>query len=79
MSLAERPPHERGFSIDLLIRHAFPSPHWERWDSYQTEEDAEREWRSRIRGRGLTAMAWWGPHETALRMLADPNYDPAPC
>lgn len=64
------------FPVVLLIRVAFPSPRWERYDNYQTDADAERAWNTRIKGRGITAMAWWGPAATAEKMLTDPSFDP---
>lgn len=59
--------------IVLLIRRR---GHWQEWGAYSTAEEAARDHRKRISGRGVTAWSWWGPRDIAAKMLADPSYDP---
>ncbi len=59
--------------IALLIRK--PNE-WALWGRFDDDAAAERSYNTKIKGRGITAWAWWGPATTAKKMLKDPSYDP---
>ena len=64
--------------ITMLIRRHLGGGRlvWERWGEYDTAEEADADWKTRVKGRGLTAWSWWGPSGEARKMLADPDYTP---
>ncbi len=57
--------------VVLLIRVTHPVPHWEMHSRHRNMAEAERFYGANVRGRGITAWAWWGPEGDAKRMLAD--------
>lgn len=60
--------------ITLLVRTV--NGKWARYGTYATADSAEAIYETRIRGRGITGWAWWGPTSEAKKMLSDPSYDP---
>lgn len=57
--------------IVLLIRASGGvEPSWKLWDYYDDDAAAEREYYTHIRGKGVTAWAWWGSRVDAEMMLA---------
>jgi hypothetical protein len=63
-------------SVMLLIRRIVDdAPIWLLHSRHTSMEAAESTYRTRIKGRGITAWAWWGPTRIAEKMLLDPNYE----
>lgn len=55
----------------ILIRKAFPKPHWEQFAEVPSLEEAERVWKQQIKGRGITGMAEFVSPEMAREMLSE--------
>lgn len=66
------------FPVITLIRITGPvDSSWEFWGAYRTHEEAEADYRKRIKGHGITAWSWTGSVDQALQLLTDPHYEPA--
>lgn len=61
--------------IVILIRRA---GQWVRFGSASSLEEADRVWKSRISGRGITAWTEFTTPEDADKMIQDPSYIPSP-
>lgn len=62
--------------VTLLIRRIVDEkPVWLLHSQHISMEAAAATYKDRIRGRGITAWAWWGPTRVAKKMLRDPFYE----
>lgn len=61
----------------LLIRKVVnDQPAWVLFGLYPDAAAADRAWETQILGHGITAMAWNGRWDLAVKMLADASFDP---
>jgi hypothetical protein len=61
--------------VTLIVRRLVDeTPVWVFHSGHASMALAEATYNACIRGRGVTAWAWWGPTRIAIKMLADPNY-----
>jgi hypothetical protein len=62
--------------VTLLVRRIVnEKPVWLLHGQHLSMEAAAATYNDRIRGRGITAWAWWGPTRVAKKMLLDPSYE----
>jgi len=65
------------YPVVTLIRiTGAEDPYWKFWGAYRTDEEADADYLKRIRGHGVTVWAWTGRVDKAIKMLADPHYNP---
>jgi hypothetical protein len=60
-------------AISLLVRRTDPV-RWVLWRRFDSAAEAEAEYETRIRGKGITAWTWIGATDEADKMLLDPEY-----